>query len=289
MSESKTPPNADTRLATLTEQHFTITKSEVEGILSNLEQKPGIDYNLLLLENLVAVQNAVDKDSQPALKVCTRASIINALVNAVSRGLSPALNQVYPIVRGNQLTMMPSAFGDLALVHARTGFTSYARVVREEDKFTTTLKLGKEYIVTHESDPRGDSPPCGAYLGLVGPDGKDLGIHYMTLDRIRKSWGMSAPYRGAMSRYEASVKAGKEDKSLLPPHETFIEDFMLRTVTRAGLKWILRTQGGTAAQALADIADIVDANDVLDAEWVEDANSQELDTSSLDEAQNPSE
>lgn len=284
MSDSNTPNKADVRLQTLTDQHFSETKNAIQRIISDLPVVPGINYDQLLLECLVAVQTTSNLNGDPALKVCTKSSIDNAVIAALTRRLSPALGQCYFIVRGTNLTMMASVFGDLFTVYEKTGYQGYTMVVKEADTFETVIRQGKTYITKHESDPRSDSPPCGAYLGLTDREGKDLGIHYMSLDRIRKSWEMSPQYRSARDKYEAVLKSNKPDDAKLPLHEQFLEDFMQRTVTRAGLKWILRTAGGAAASALEAITDIVEAQDVIDADYdLSEANSQVIDVSGLEE------
>ena len=284
MSDSNTPNKADVRLQTLTLQHFGETKDAIQRIVSDLPVVPGVNYDQLLLECLVAVQNTTNLSNEPALKVCSKSSVDNAVIAALTRRLSPALGQCYFIVRGTNLTMMASVFGDLATVHEKTGYQGYTMVVKETDVFETFIKQGKTYITRHESDPRSESPPCGAYLGLVDREGKDLGIHYMSLDRIRKSWEMSPQYRSAKDKYESVLKSNRPEDAKPPLQEQFLEDFMKRTVTRAGLKWILRTAGGAAAGALEAITDIIEAHDVIDADFdLSDANSRVIDVSELED------
>ena len=67
------------------------------------------------------LQTVQDRNKQPALQVCTRTSIINALFDMCIQGLSPAKNQCYFIVRGNALTLMRSYFGTCAVLKRLNG------------------------------------------------------------------------------------------------------------------------------------------------------------------------
>ena len=46
----------------------------------------------------LVLQTVKDKNRRPALEVCTKASIANALLYTVISGLSPAKNQVYFLI-----------------------------------------------------------------------------------------------------------------------------------------------------------------------------------------------
>ena len=61
------------------------------------------------------LQEVKDKNGKLALEVCTQPSIANALLNMVIQGLNPMKNQCYFIPFGNQLTLMRSYFGSIAV------------------------------------------------------------------------------------------------------------------------------------------------------------------------------
>ena len=57
-----------------------------------------------------------DRNKKPALEVCTKDSVANALLEMVTQGLSPAKNQCYFIVYGNELQLQRSYFGTMAVL-----------------------------------------------------------------------------------------------------------------------------------------------------------------------------
>jgi len=61
------------------------------------------------------LQETKDKNDKPVLQSCTQISIANALLNMVVQGLNPMKNQCYFIPYGNQLTLMRSYFGSIAV------------------------------------------------------------------------------------------------------------------------------------------------------------------------------
>jgi recombination protein RecT len=67
------------------------------------------------------LQTIKDRNQKPALEVCTRDSVANALLDMVVQGLNPAKKQCYFIVYGNQLVCQRSYFGTMAVTKRVTG------------------------------------------------------------------------------------------------------------------------------------------------------------------------
>lgn len=60
------------------------------------------------------IQDLKDKNNKPALEVCTKESIANALLEMAILGLNPVKKQGYFIVYGNRLGWFTSYFGKCA-------------------------------------------------------------------------------------------------------------------------------------------------------------------------------
>ena len=97
------------------------------------------------------LQEITDKNSKPALEVCTKESIANALLNMVIQGLNPAKNQCYFIPYGNKLTLMRSYFGSIAVAKQFGEIKEIcAEVIYENDKIENEIKRGKTIITSHK-------------------------------------------------------------------------------------------------------------------------------------------
>lgn len=141
----------------------------------------------------LTIQETVDKNQKPALEVCTRDSIANALLKMVIQGLNPAKQQCYFVVYGNKLTLQRSYFG--AMHVAKTVDPNIAdivgEVVYEGQTFKYAKKNGYNYIVEHQMQ-LGDSskPVVGAYCQVLYKDGTENST-VMTIDEIMSAWNMS--------------------------------------------------------------------------------------------------
>jgi recombination protein RecT len=81
------------------------------------------------------LQSTFDRNKRPALEICTKDSIANALLDMVIQGLNPAKKQGYFIVYGNQLVFLRSYFGTMAVTKRVTGAKEInANVIYEGDE-----------------------------------------------------------------------------------------------------------------------------------------------------------
>ena len=105
----------------------------------------------------LCIQETKDRNSRPALEVCTKSSIANALLNMVVQGLNPAKKQCYFIVYGNQLTLQRSYFGAIHI--AKTVDPSIedvtAHVVYEDEVESVDIQTvdGYDVVVGHRKNP----------------------------------------------------------------------------------------------------------------------------------------
>ena len=133
-------------LANITEKGLAETKAMIDKNITDfvLEKVQKFESNgqIFFPENYspenalksawLKLQEIKDKNSRLALQVCTKPSIANALFNMVIQGLNPAKNQCYFIPYGDQLTLMRSYFGTIAVAK----------------QFGEIKELGKSVIIT---------------------------------------------------------------------------------------------------------------------------------------------
>ncbi len=142
-----------------------------------------------LKEAWLILQNTEDKNKQPALQVCTKISIVNALLDMCIQGLSPAKKQCYFIVRGNLLTLSRSYFGTIAVLKRLKGVEDvFAQVVYRGDVFEYIIDGGNIIVTKHEQKLENIdmSNIVGAYC-TIEKDGKKRS-EIMTMAQIKQSW-----------------------------------------------------------------------------------------------------
>ena len=112
------------------------------------------------------LQKVQDRNHRPALEVCTHDSIVKSLLDMTLQGLSPAKDQCYFIVYGNELQMQRSYFGTVAAVKRLDGVKKVrAEVVHEDDVFAIGANedmelIVKQFIPKFENQ---DKPIIGAF------------------------------------------------------------------------------------------------------------------------------
>lgn len=171
----------------------------VQEKISALEEGNGINFppNYSVANALrtawLQIQEVKDLNNRPALEVCTRESIANALLYTVVQGLSPAKKQVYYIVYGNQLQAQRSYFGTMAATKRIPGVLDvWADVVYEGDKFTASKKHGGWFVAEHESAPENIDPQKIRYAyAVVELEDEEPFTEIMTWAQIQQSWAKS--------------------------------------------------------------------------------------------------
>lgn len=139
------------------------------------------------------LQQTKDRSNRPALQVCTRSSIANALLDMVTQGLSPAKTQCYFIVYGNEVQLQRSYFGTIAVVKRLSSVKDIdAQVVHQGDEFAIGAdELGRikvtKFVPKFENL---DKPIKGAFAFIELADGR-VDYTVMTQKQIQTSWGQS--------------------------------------------------------------------------------------------------
>lgn len=140
----------------------------------------------------LALQKVKDRSNRPALQVCSHDSIVKSLLDMTLQGLSPAKEQCYFIVYGNELQMQRSYFGTVAAVKRLDGVKKVrAEVIHEGDEFEIGSNedmelVVKKFIPKFENQ---DKPIVGAFALIKTDEGIDYTV--MTKAEIDKSWAQT--------------------------------------------------------------------------------------------------
>lgn len=141
----------------------------------------------------LALQDVKDRNGKPALEVCTKVSIANALLDMVIQGLNPSKKQCYFIAYGTQLQMIRSYFGDQVTV--KNAFKDndvniYPSIIYEGDEVEIEKDpiTGRDRIISHKTKIENrDNQIKAAYATLV-KDGKLVDQEIMTWKEIQIAW-----------------------------------------------------------------------------------------------------
>lgn len=139
------------------------------------------------------LQTVKDRQGRPALTVCTEPSIANALLDMAIQGLSPAKNQCYFIVYGNELQMQRSYFGTIAALKRLDSIKDIdAQVIHQGDEFEIGADETGHIIVTKfkPSFANLDKPIKGAFAFIKLTNGRTA-YTVMTKAQIDVSWSQS--------------------------------------------------------------------------------------------------
>lgn len=138
------------------------------------------------------LQETKDRNNKPALEVCSRGSIANALLDMVTQGLSPAKTQCYFIVYGTQLQLNRSYFGTQAVLKRLTNVKDiWANVIFEGDVFDYEIDGGREKLVKHETKfENRDNKILGAYAVVKTEEDEEI-LTVMTRKEIDASWSQA--------------------------------------------------------------------------------------------------
>ena len=154
---------------------------------------PNYDVNDAVKALYLATLQTKDKQGRPALEVCTRESIEQAVQNYVSKGLNVAKKQCYPIVYGNTLTLSESYFGKQKQAHSYAGVTINSNVIYEGEKVNIIVRPNGTKIIEHTPDfsKFNIDKIIGAYAIAVNDNGDVVDSDIMTIAEIKKSWAKS--------------------------------------------------------------------------------------------------
>jgi recombination protein RecT len=179
----------------------------------------GYNVSNALRAAYLTIQEVVDKNNRPALEVCSKASIADALLRMVVSGLYPDRTQAYFVVYGKSLVFMPSYFGKILLAKRDAGVEEvYPQLVFEGDKFSYKIVNGVVTDIIHEQSLANidESKIIAAYCIVKYVDGKQR-AEIMTMKQIRNSWAKAKTAKvhksdpGEMAKRTIIARALKRD------------------------------------------------------------------------------
>ena len=199
-----------------------ILESQKQDGLVNFE-----DYNYKA-ELLLAIRDIISK----GYTNCNRDSIVGSLVEYAIQGLSISQKQAWFVKFGDNLTLLRSYFGDVA-VCKRTNLIKNcdARVIYENDEFSEDYDEEHNIIITHHTKfGNQDGKILGAYAWADTLDGKRI-YCVMTMKEIKENWNLS----------KAAYNKKTGEKQDIPFQVNFPQEASKRTVIRRLVKNILNT------------------------------------------------
>lgn len=217
------------------------------------------------------LQNTQDRNKRPALSVCTKASVYNALFDMVITGLNPEKKQGYFIVYGNQLAFQRSYFGSEAL--AKRVDPEIAEIVAEPvyeaDDFEFEIVKGKKVVTKHKQtiESINSKKPKAAYCMVLGHDGNVRKTEIMTYEEIKSAWAKS---KMNPITDKGTVKPGST-------HDEFMAEMIRKTVINRTCKPIFNSSDDKYLKLAANRSDVVRAESDSVEEIDEFANQDVID------------
>lgn len=186
-----------------------------------------------LMSAYLVLQNVRDKDKRPALQVCSRESVANALMDMVVQGLNPSKQQGYFIVYGSHLVFQRSYFGTVAVTkRVARAQEIYAECIYEGDEFEYAIERGNKRVTKHTQSLKSINKDkiIGAYCTIVPAEGEPV-TEIMTMDQIRQAW--------RQSRQDPFDEKGNLRPSSV--HAKFTEEMAQKTVTTRACKLFINS------------------------------------------------
>lgn len=206
-----------------------VTENTVDNVLNKVTKY--VDMGELHLPANYSAQNAVrsaylelqqltDRNNKPILEVCTRESVVNALYEMVTQGLSYTKGQCYFIPYGNRLQCDISYLGNIAIAKRDADVKDvHAMCVYADDDFTYEIDRGQYKVLTHKQFIGNVVPEklLGAYCIIDFNSGRSK-TEIMTMQQIRTAWAQGAT------------------KGNSPAHQKFPDQMAMKTVINRALK-----------------------------------------------------
>ena len=220
------------------------------------------------------LQSVTDRNSKPALTVCTKDSIANSLLRMVTLGLNPEKKQGYFIVYGEKLSFDPSYFGDMHIAKQVDDniYDFFPEVVYEGDVFEYEIKRGKKVITKHQQSLGNVDKKkiMAAYCIVAYENGSEV-TTIMTIDEIKDAWRQS---KMNPIDEKGNVKTGST-------HDKFSAEMCKRTVIRKACKPIINSSDDRNLLIKKAYAQSSAENEVA-AEIEQNANQEYIDITPQD-------
>jgi len=220
-----------------------------------------------LMAAWLKLQSTVDKSGRPALAVCTKDSIANALLDMICQGLTPGKDQIYFVVYGNKLVALRSYFGDIALLkRAYPGYEVYAETVFKGDVVEYEIIRGKRFISKHtqkfENIGKLDKI-LGAYAVIYDEEGEQRHCEIMTIEQIKNAWSQGQNW---------PPREGKKSA-----HQNFPEEFCKKSVIARACKRLINSSNDSYLVKAVERQNHMAAEAEMEARVLENGNQEVID------------
>ncbi|MEK3792037.1 RecT family recombinase [Paenibacillus sp. FSL R7-0204] len=179
-----------------------LTRLQDDGLIL----PPNYNASNALKSTFFKLQEVQDKNGKPALEVCTRESVANALLDMVVQGLSPAKTQCYFIVYGTKLQLNRSYFGTQAVLKRLSNVKDiWANVIYKGDIFEYEVAGGREKLVKHETKfENRDNEILGVYAVVKSLDDEEI-LTVMTKKEVDASWSQSKTSQSVHKKFSQEM------------------------------------------------------------------------------------
>lgn len=189
MAEQKT-----TAIALAKEEALNQVTAKINELKKNNEIVFPKNYSVANAVNSawLMLQDVQDKNKKPALEVCTKNSIIGSLYDMCLQGLTPAKKQCYFVVYGNQLQLMRSYMGTVAVTKRLKGIKDVkAYCIYEGDEFEQEYDIETATLKITKFNPKFENIDLnkikGAFAVIIGENGP-IHTEVMNIKQIQNSW-----------------------------------------------------------------------------------------------------
>lgn len=245
---------------------------ELELKNSHVELPPNYSLSNAMKGAYFKLQQTVDKNKQPALKVCTPISIQEALMDMAIQGLDPMKDQCYFLVYGTTLQCQRSYHGDQAVAMRVNPKIAdiVATVVYRGDKFKFKLVNGRKVGIEHEQSlaEMDEGDIIGAYAVAISHEDEPLYTDIMTMREIKASWRQT----------KAQIFLSNGDVKPDSVQGKFPVKMVTKTVIKRMCKKIINiSDDAVLLQAVQKTDEDYDNGDVIDIKAAEKNSSKPLD------------
>jgi recombination protein RecT len=211
---------------------------------------PGYSPENAMKSAYLTLAGTIDRQKNPVLQSCTKASIINSLLDMVIQGLTPAKSQCYFVAYGKELTLLRSYMGTVAVAKRMGGVKDvFARCVYEGDEFSYDIEpeTGTAHITKHSQSLGNidNQKIVGAYAVVIR-QGDPNYVEIMTMNEIRDAWG------------QGEMKGGS------PAHKNFTQEMAKKSVVNRACKMFINTSDDT--DILVGTFNKTTANELLESQ-----------------------
>lgn len=211
-----------------------------------------------------------DKNGKKAMEVCTKTSITNAMLSMVIQGLSPAKSQCYFVVYGDQLTLMRSYMGTVAVTKRIKGVVDVkSYCIYEGDEIETEFDITTGTLQINKFNPKFENIDnkkiLGAFAMIIGENGP-IHTEIMTLAQIQAAWNQGASKGGSGA------------------HKNFSEEMAKKSVINRACKMFVNTSDD--ADILLDEFNKTSENDEIDPVKKEISNNANKELLDFEEEEN---